>query len=198
VQLLLRLRAADDGRYLVNGIEAEEFSDSDWHARVAYVPQECRLLHASVAANIAYFRSIDGAEIERAARLARIHEEIVAWPDGYDTVIGPRADAVSGGQQQRICIARALVGRPDVLILDEPTSALDPHSESLLQESLEGVKEALTLFVIAHRMSTLKLCDRVIVLEQGRLEAFDTPTTLKAENAYFRDATGLAAGRPAL
>jgi ABC-type multidrug transport system fused ATPase/permease subunit len=194
IQLLLRLRLPDSGSYLVDGRPAQDYIAADWHRRVAYVPQEPRLLHASVAENIRYFRDVDDEAVERAARLARIHDDVVAWPDGYDTIVGPRADAVSGGQQQRICLARALVARPEVLVLDEPTSALDPHSESLIQESLMALREELTLFVIAHRMSTLDICDRVMVIIDGRLAAFDTIEELKSDNAYYRSASALAAG----
>jgi ABC-type multidrug transport system fused ATPase/permease subunit len=154
------------------------------------------LIHASVADNIRYFRAVDDAAVERAARLARIHDDIMTWSSGYATVIGPRADAVSGGQQQRICIARALVADPDVLVLDEPTSALDPRSESLLQESLVALKQGLTLFIIAHRMSTLDICDRVIVLSAGRVEAFDTAVHLRQDNSYYRHALALSGGAP--
>ncbi|HTD09228.1 MAG TPA: ABC transporter ATP-binding protein, partial [Solirubrobacteraceae bacterium] len=188
VQLLLRLRAPSEGRYLVNGLPAEEFSEDAWHTRVAYVPQEPRLLHASVAENIRFFREIDDEAVQRAGRLARIHEDIVSWPDGYDTIVGPRADAVSGGQQQRICLARALVAQPEVLVLDEPTSALDPTSESLIQESLMGLKQQLTLFIVAHRMSTLDICDRVMIIIDGKLTAFDTIELLQRENSYYRSA----------
>lgn len=195
-QLLLRLREPQSGAYLVNGVPAMELSDADWHAQVAYVPQESRLLHASVAENIRYFRDLDDAAVERAARLARIHDDVATWDQGYDTLIGPRADAVSGGQQQRISIARALAGNPSLLILDEPTSALDPRSESLLQESLRALSAQLTLFVIAHRISTLDICDRVMVIEAGRLQAFDTAARLKRSSAYYRSASLLAAGTP--
>lgn len=197
VQLILQLRTATHGRYLVNGEPADELVRDDWHARVAYVPQEPRLLHATVADNIRFYRGMDDAAVERAARLARIHDDIVAWPLGYDTVIGPRADAVSGGQQQRICIARALAGHPDVLVLDEPTSALDPRSESLLQESLRTLKAEITLLVVAHRMSTLDLCDRVMVVIDGRVEAFEPTAVLKRQSAYYREALALAAGEHA-
>jgi ABC-type multidrug transport system fused ATPase/permease subunit len=118
----------------------------------------------------------------------------MSWPQGYATIVGPRADAISGGQQQRICIARALAGNPELLILDEPTSALDPRSESLLQESLASLKERLTLFVIAHRMSTLEICDRVMVIVDGRIEAFDTAGGLNRENAYYQFASVLSRG----
>ncbi|HYM55582.1 MAG TPA: ABC transporter ATP-binding protein [Solirubrobacteraceae bacterium] len=194
IQILLRLRQPDEGRYLVNGVPAEEYTFADWHRRVAYVPQEPRLTHATVAENIRFHRDLDDEAIERAGRLARIHDDIMGWPKGYETIVGPRADAVSGGQQQRICLARALAGRPEVLVLDEPTSALDPQSEALIQESLTGLREELTLFIIAHRMSTLDICRRVMVILDGRLVAFDTTDLLREQNAYYRSASALAAG----
>jgi ATP-binding cassette subfamily B protein len=194
IQILLRLRAPSEGRFLVNGEPAEQYIAADWHRRVAYVPQEPRLLHASVAENIRYFRDVLDEEVQRAAKLARIEQDILSWPQGYDTIVGPRADAVSGGQQQRICLARALVARPEVLVLDEPTSALDPHSESLIQGSLTALADELTLFIVAHRMSTLDICNRVMVIIDGRLVAFDTIEELRSENAYYRSASALAAG----
>jgi ATP-binding cassette subfamily B protein len=196
IQLLLRLRAPEAGRYLVNGQPVMEFRRADWHRLVSYVPQSPRLLHASVAENIRYFRDISDAEVERAARLARIDEDVIGWPKGYDTLVGPRADAVSGGQAQRICLARALAARPEVLILDEPTSALDPHSETLIQESLTALRSNLTMFIIAHRMSTLDICDRVMVIQDGRLAAFDSRLLLQQENQYYRSASRIAAGAP--
>lgn len=194
VQLLLGLRVPDKGRYLVNGTPAREFRREDWNRRVSYVPQEPRLLHASVADNIRYFRDLDDDAVERAGRLARIHEDVIGWKDGYETIVGPRADAVSGGQRQRICLARALVARPEVLVLDEPTSALDPRSETLIQESLTGLKHELTLFIVAHRMSTLNICDRVMVVIDGQLAAFDTIGYLRQHNSYYRSASALAVG----
>ncbi len=193
VSLLLQLRAPSNGAYLVNGEAAAEFDPADWNRQVSYVPQEPRLLHASVAENIRYYRDIDDATVEQAARMARIHEDIVSWPKGYDTLVGPRADAVSGGQQQRVCLARALVAQPEVLILDEPTSALDPHSESLIQESLSALRNRLTLFIIAHRMSTLDICETVMVVIDGRLVAYGPKPVLASSNQYYRSAISLAA-----
>jgi ABC-type multidrug transport system fused ATPase/permease subunit len=190
VQILLGLRPPTSGRFLVNGVAAERFSREDWHRTVAYLPQEPRLLHTSVADNIRFFRPLDDDAVERAARLAGIHDDIVGWPAGYDTIVGPRADAVSGGQQQRICLARALAAHPEVLVLDEPTSALDPNTERLIQDSLNGLKHELTMFIVAHRMSTLDACDRVMVIVDGRLEAFDTASALHVDNSYFRTASG--------
>ena len=160
VQILLNLRMPDEGRYLINGVPVQQLRQDDWHARVAYVPQEPRLVHASVAENIRYFRDLDDDAVVRAAQLARIHDDIESWPNGYETIVGPRADAVSGGQQQRICLARALAAQPEILILDEPTSALDPRSEALIQESRPR-SSTRCAFIIAHRMSTLDICDRV-------------------------------------
>lgn len=193
VQILLRLRDPSSGRYLVNGVPAEQFDAEDWHRAVSYLPQEPRLLHASVSDNIRFFREISDEDVERAARLAGIHDEIANWPAGYDTVIGPRADAISGGQQQRVCLARAIATRPAVLILDEPTSALDPHTERVIQDSLTALKHELTMFIVAHRMSTLDICDRVMVILDGRREAFDTASALETDSRYYRTATKLAA-----
>ncbi len=192
VQILLQLRTPDHGRYLVNGVPAEQFVRDDWYRRVAYVTQEPRLVHASVADNIRYFRELDDDAVERAGRLARIHDDIMDWPEGYATIVGPRADAVSGGQQQRICLARALAAQPEVLVLDEPTSALDPRSATLIQDSLIALKGDVTLFIIAHRMATLDMCDRVMVVVGGQLEAFDTIALLQRHSSYYRSATGPA------
>lgn len=194
VQILLRLRSPDRGRYLVNGLPVEEFSREDWHRQVAYVPQQPRLIHASVAANINYFRPLDLSTIERAGKLARIHDEVMGWAQGYETIVGPRADAVSGGQQQRICLARGLAADPRILVLDEPTSALDPRSETLLQDSLRSLSGAVTLFIVAHRMSTLDICDRVMVIIDGRVEAFDSAVSLKSKSPYYRNASAIATG----
>jgi ABC-type multidrug transport system fused ATPase/permease subunit len=196
IQLLLQLRTPESGRYLVNGVPVAEFRRADWHRLVSYVPQSPRLIHASVAENIRYFRELDDEQVERAARLARIHEDVMSWEKGYDTIVGPRADAVSGGQQQRICLARALAAHPEVLVLDEPTSALDPHSETLIQESLTALRSNLTMFIIAHRMSTLDICDRVMVIQEGRLAAFDSRLLLQQQNQYYRSASAIAAGVP--
>jgi ABC-type multidrug transport system fused ATPase/permease subunit len=197
VQILLRLRGPSSGRYLVNGTPAEQFDAGDWHRAVSYLSQEPRLLHATVADNIRFFRSISDEEVERAAHLAGIHEEVVSWPAGYDTLVGPRANAISGGQQQRVCLARAIAARPAVLILDEPTSALDPRTERAIQESLGALKHELTMFIVAHRMSTLDVCDRVMVIFDGRLEAFDTASALKTDSRYYRTATRLTAATSA-
>lgn len=192
VALLLRLRRPDAGIFLVNGVPAESLDRDGWRRRVAFVSQEPRLLHATVADNIRYLRDLGDGAVERAARLAHIHGEITAWPDGYDTVVGERADAVSGGQRQRLCLARALAGDPELLVLDEPTSSLDLQSEALVQESLGELKGRLTMVVVAHRLSTLEVCDRVMVLRDGRIEDFAPAEELARTNRFYREAVALS------
>jgi len=191
-QLLLRLREPDSGEYLVNGVPARTLRWSDWAAMVAYVPQTPQLVYASVADNIRYFREAPQEDVEHAAQLAGIHDDILAWSEGYDTLVGPRAAAVSVGQAQRICLARALVLRPRILVLDEPTSALDPTSERLIQASLTALRGNLTLFVIAHRLSTLDICHRVMVVVDGRLDAIEGFDDLRRRNPYYLSATSSA------
>jgi ABC-type multidrug transport system fused ATPase/permease subunit len=192
VQLLLGLRRPDTGRYLIDGMEADQVSLEEWNRRVALLPQEPKLLHGTVAENIRFFRDIDQDHVESAARRAHIHEDIVTWQSGYGTVIGQRADAVSGGQRQRICLARALAGIPLVLVLDEPTSGLDPQSEVLVQQSLAELRGLVTLFVVTHRFSALSLCDRIMVVGNGRLEALAASSELMQSNEFYRTATSLS------
>ncbi len=193
VQLLLRLRQPSDGRLLVDGLEAEQVSIDSWYRRVAFVPQEPRLFRGSIAENIRFFRDeLDQDAIERAAKLAYLHDDIMSWTEGYDTDVGERGGSVSGGQRQRIVLARALAEEPDVLILDEPTSALDMKSESLVQDTLEGLKGHSTMFIIAHRLSTLNSCDRIMVLSNGQLQGFDTHAELRRSNPFFAEAVELS------
>jgi ABC-type multidrug transport system fused ATPase/permease subunit len=117
------------------------------------------------------------------------------WPRGYDTPVGERGGQLSGGQRQRLCIARALVGDPDVVVLDEPTSALDVKSESLMRETLEGLAPAKTVFVIAHRLSTLSICERIMVILNGEMHGFDTPAELESSNPFYREALALSGMR---
>ena len=186
VQILLRLRDPDHGKYLINGEQASTWRRSDWQRLVAYVPQEPRVFQGTVADNIRYYRDASDAKIERAARLAHVHDDIAAMPAGYATVIGQRADAVSGGQRQRICLARALLLQPGVLILDEPTSALDLASEVAVRSSLGDLHGHVTIFIIAHRLPLLDICDRAIVLEHGQIKAFASTAELARSDSFYR------------
>jgi ABC-type multidrug transport system fused ATPase/permease subunit len=185
VQLLLRLRDPQRGAYEINGVPAAGYAPADWHRRIAYVPQKPQLLHATVTENIRFYRDIDHDSVRRAARLARIDGDIDEWSNGYDTIIGPRADSISGGQQQRICLARALAAVPEMLVLDEPTSALDPRSEQLVQASLAEIAAELTLFIVTHRMTMLSVCDKLLVMVDGRVDDFGNTHRLTETNTYF-------------
>jgi ATP-binding cassette, subfamily B, bacterial len=193
VQLLLRLRNPVDGRFTIDGRDAADIALTSWYRRMAFVPQEPRLFRGTVADNIRFFRDdLTDEAVERAARLAQLHDDIVSWPQGYDTPVGERGGGVSGGQRQRIVLARALAESPDVLILDEPTSALDMKSESLVQETLEGLKGTSTMFIIAHRLSTLNACDRIMVLKDGEIQAFGASAALRESNEFFSEAVRLS------
>jgi ATP-binding cassette, subfamily B, bacterial len=187
VQILLRLRTPDAGRYLINGREAFDFDEDEWTRLVSYVPQEPKLVAGTVAENIRFLRpGYSDAQVVRAAQQANLHDEVQTWPSGYNTVIGQRTDAISGGQRQRLCIARALLSSPQLLVLDEPTSSLDIPSEQIIQETLASIQGQTTIFIIAHRLSTLGVCNRLLVLEDGRVEAFDTPRHLAQHAGFYR------------
>lgn len=193
IQLLLRLRHPQAGRYLVGEVDAADIDDETWFDQVAFVPQDCRVFNGTVKENIAFFRpGLTNEMIEQAARRAHVHDEIVAMPNGYDTDLGSRGGALSGGQRQRVAIARALVQQPSIMVLDEPTSALDMRSEALVHETLSRLKGSVTLFVIAHRLSTLNTCDRIMVMSSGRMQAFGPRSQLEVESEFYRDAIQLS------
>ena len=197
VQLLLRLRDPQGGELLINGVDARGLRRDQWRRRVAYVPQTPQLLWGTVADNIRFYRPhLSDAQVVDAARRAHIHDEIMSWPAGYDTVVGQRAAAVSGGQRQRLCLARALAEGPDVLILDEPTSALDVRSEALVQESLEALRGQVLLFLVAHRLTTVSICDRVMVIVDGHLQAMDRPARLLLDNDFYREVNEITRRQP--
>jgi ABC-type multidrug transport system fused ATPase/permease subunit len=177
---------------LADGRDLQRLSLDGWYQRVTFVPQEPRLFSGTVANNIRFFRDVEPDDIVRAAKLANVHEEIISWPRGYATPVGERGGELSLGQRQRLCIARSLVGDPDVIVLDEPTSSLDPRSESLVREALSTLAPKVTLFIIAHRLSTLDICNRIMVLQGGRLQGFDEPRQLEHSSPFYREALRLS------
>lgn len=192
VQLLLGLRSPTAGEVLADGRPVSSFRRSDWVRRVTFVPQQPRLVRGSIADNIRFLRdAVDDAAVERAARLAQLHDDVVAMPQGYAREVGEGGGNLSGGQQQRVCIARALVEDPQVLVLDEPTSSLDGRSEALVRQTLADLGRTMTVVIIAHRMSTLDICDRLMVVQHGRVVAFDTPARLQADSEFYRQVTGI-------
>ena len=190
VSLLLRLREPDTGAVLVNDVDVREITRSAWRAGVAYVPQTSQITWGTVRDNIRFHRDwLNDDQIEKAARRAHIHDEIMTWPQGYDTEIGQRVGAISGGQRQRICLARALADEPQVLVLDEPTSALDVRSEEAVRESLHEIKDDTILVLVAHRLSTLTMCDRIVVMVDGRASAVGSHAELVDSSEFFREVT---------
>lgn len=188
MELLLRLRDPATGVILLGGQPAAGINSLDWHATVAFVPQEPHLLRTTVADNVRFYRpGISDSDVEDALRMARIDEEIRTWPQGIHTSVGELGTGVSGGQRQRIAIARALVAGPKVLLLDEPTSSLDGRSEALISETMRALHGDVTLLVIAHRMSTLTVCDRLLVLEGGAVTALGTPAEVGDVSAFYRE-----------
>ena len=193
VQLVLRLRDPSEGRIVVDGCDVASIALDNWYERVSFVPQEPRLFAGTVADNIRFFRDdVDDAAVRRAAKLANLEDDIESWPLRYDAPVGERGGQLSGGQRQRLSIARALAKQPDVLVLDEPTSALDVRSEALIRETLRGLAADITVVIIAHRLSTLDVCNRIMVLKDGRIAAFDTPARLEETDHFYRESLKLS------
>lgn len=186
--ILLGLQSPQSGNFSIDGKRLDENSLARWRRAVAFVPQSVFLFDSTIAENIAFGvepQMIDRARVRSAAALAQISDFIESLPEGYEARIGERGGRLSGGQRQRLGIARALYRDPSVLILDEPTSALDGITETELARALEGLKGRLTLIVIAHRPSTVKLGDKVIVLEKGRISDSGTYEALISRNRHF-------------
>ncbi|MEW6471666.1 MAG: ABC transporter ATP-binding protein [Actinomycetota bacterium] len=193
VQLLLGLRDPDEGRVLAGGRDISTFDRAEWARKVTFVPQAAHLIAGTIAENIRFFRDgVTEDDVERAARLAHLHDDIEGFPECYQRQVGKQGGHLSGGQQQRLCIARALVEQPEVLILDEPTSALDVRSEHLIRDTLVSLKDRMTVIVIAHRLSTLTICDRIMVIKDGELKDFDTPSALEQSSDFYREALVLS------
>lgn len=192
-QLLLGLRAPTRGSIHVAGVDLREVDRSWWGPRVAFVAQDALLITGTVAENIRFFRDdIDDDALRRAALQANVLSDIQALPMGFDTHLGERGAQLSGGQRQRLSIARALVGQPGLLVLDEPTSALDAQSEALIRATLANLQGRITVVIIAHRMSSLDICDRIMVIEGGRMTDLNTPSALRRESAFYRRAMAVA------
>ena len=192
-QLLLGLRYPSSGQLRSGGVNLSEIDRGWWSDRVAFVAQDAKLYTGTVAENIRFFREgITEDDLRDAARQANILRDIEALPHGFDTHLGERGGQLSGGQRQRLSLARALVGRPELLVLDEPTSALDGHSEALIRETLAHLHDQLSVVIIAHRMSTLDICDRIMVIEQGRMTALDSPEALLTKSEFYRKSLAVA------
>jgi ATP-binding cassette subfamily B protein/subfamily B ATP-binding cassette protein MsbA len=186
--LLPRFFDPDDGRLLIDGIDAREYRLASLRRQISMVLQPPLVFPLSIKDNIAYGRpGADDEEIERAARLARIHEMIIRLPQGYDTVIGDGAGTMSEGEKQRLTIARAILRDAPILILDEPTSALDVETEALVMEGIRRLTEGRTTFIIAHRLSTVRDADLILVLRDGTIVEQGAFAELLRRGGFFAD-----------
>ena len=168
--LIPRLYDVTEGRVLIDGVDVRDMSFDALAAAVGVVSQETYLFHASVADNLRFAKpDATDAELMAAAEIAQIHDHLEALPDGYDTVVGERGYRFSGGEKQRLAIARAVLRDPSVLVLDEATSALDTQTEQAVQEAVDAASAGRTTITIAHRLSTIRDADEIIVLDQGEI-----------------------------
>jgi ATP-binding cassette subfamily B protein len=189
--LVARLYDPTSGRVTIDGIDLRDLRLADLAGMVGVVSQETYLLHTTVRENLRYAKpDATDAEIEDAARAAQVHDLIAGLPDGYDTMVGSRGHRFSGGEKQRIAIARTLLRNPRVLVLDEATSALDTETERAVQQAFDRLAEGRTTITIAHRLSTVRDADQLVVIDHGRVIESGTHATLVESNGrYARLAT---------
>ncbi|QQP89664.1 ABC transporter ATP-binding protein/permease [Skermanella sp. TT6] len=185
-RLLFRFYDPTSGRILFDGADISSVTQASLRAAIAVVPQDTVLFNDTILYNIAFGRpGASRAEVERAARLARIHDFVAGLPDGYDSLVGERGLKLSGGEKQRVAIARAILKRPRLFLFDEATSALDSHTELAIQQSLREVSRGTTTVVIAHRLSTVVHADEILVLEDGRAVERGTHAALLARDGAY-------------
>jgi ATP-binding cassette subfamily B protein len=184
--LVARLYDATEGTVSIDGVDVRELSFEALAAAVGVVSQETYLFHASVRENLRFAKpDATDEEVEEAARAAQVHELIASLPEGYDTVVGERGYRFSGGEKQRIAIARTILRNPPILVLDEATSALDTQTERLVQEALERLAEGRTTIAIAHRLSTVRDADQIVVLDRGQVVELGTHDELLARGGRY-------------
>jgi ATP-binding cassette subfamily B protein len=187
-RLLFRFYQPTGGRITIDGQDICRVTQASLRAAIGIVPQDTVLFNDTIGYNIGYGREgATEAEIEAAARGASIHDFIAGLPDGYDSQVGERGLKLSGGEKQRVAIARTLLKDPPILILDEATSALDSRTEAAIQETLQSVTARRTSIVIAHRLSTVVDADQIIVLDQGRVAERGTHAQLLRKNGLYAD-----------
>jgi ATP-binding cassette subfamily B protein len=168
VRLIPRLFNVADGQLFIDGIDVNRLPLATLRSAVGFVPQESFLFSRSIGQNIGYGKhGATQEEIERAARIAGLSGDIARFPEGYDTLVGERGVTLSGGQKQRVAIARALVKEPQILILDDPLSAVDADTEEEILNALSAYYGERTVLIVSHRLSPLRGCDRILVLEEG-------------------------------
>jgi ATP-binding cassette subfamily B protein len=186
--LLQRFHDPDEGRVLIDGQDIAWITQESLRRAISVVPQEISLLHRSILDNIRYGRpDATDQEVRAAAEAARCHDFIEAMPAGFSTIVGDRGARLSGGQRQRIAIARAILKDSPIVLLDEATSALDAESEEQIRQALDRLMEHRTVIAIAHRLSTLRSFDRIVVLDHGRIVQDGAPDALARTPGAYRD-----------
>jgi ABC-type multidrug transport system fused ATPase/permease subunit len=191
-ELILGLRSSA-GQLEVDGVLVDDAEREWWSGHVSLVPQQHELLTGTVADNVRFLRpAITDDVVVEACRSAGIHDEILAMSEGYDTHLGERGSKLSGGQRQRVCIARALAGAPRLLVLDEPTSALDTVSERRVLDSIAQLRPQMTVIMVTHRPTCLDICDRVLALNNGRIEHFGKVADLRQDTHEVATQSGTA------
>ena len=184
--LVARLYDATQGTVSIDGIDVRELTFESLAAAVGVVSQETYLFHSTVRENLRFAKpEASDEEVEEAARAAQIHELIASLPDGYETVVGERGYRFSGGERQRMAIARTVLRNPPILVLDEATSALDTQTERLVQEALERLAEGRTTIAIAHRRSTVRDAEQIVVLDRGQVAETGTHDELLAAGGRY-------------
>ena len=188
VDLLMRVYNVNKGEIKIGGYDIMEVPVVNVRNTVGYVPQDNFLFSDTITKNIAFSKeSVDDESVEEAAKYADVHENIIDFPEQYSTILGERGVTLSGGQKQRISIARAFVKNPEILILDDSVSAVDTKTERTILSNLKEKRVGKTTIVIAHRISTIKDMDRIILLEDGELKAFDTHDNLLETSSLYRE-----------
>ena len=186
INLLMRFYDVDGGAILVDGVDLRDILRDDVRRQIGVVLQEPYLFHGTIFDNIAYGKpEASPGEIMAAAKAAYAHDFVVTFPDGYDTLVGERGTRLSGGERQRISIARAILHDPRILILDEATASVDTQTEQQIQNALKNLVQGRTVFAIAHRLSTLRNANRLVVMENGKIAEIGTHDELLEKRGVF-------------
>jgi HlyD family secretion protein len=189
IDIILGLLTPESGKISLDDIEINSNNKSGWQKQIGYVPQSIYLTDDTIIANIAFaipYGEISSERVEKAAKMANLHDFIEKLPDQYETFVGERGIRLSGGQRQRIGIARALYHNPNVLILDEATSSLDAITENVIMDAIHNLSHKKTIIMIAHRLSTVKECDVIHFISDGRIIDSGTYQHLIVHNKEFK------------
>lgn len=196
VSLILRLYQPLSGTITIDGVDIRDYQRESLRGEIGVVLQDAVLFGASIHENIAYGKpGATPAEIEKAAAEAHVHEFVAGLPDGYDTIVGERGCTLSGGQRQRLCLARAIIRRPSILILDEPTSAVDAESAALIRDAVDRLQRGKTLLMIAHQFAGMERFDRILVLENGTVVEQGSHFELLNRNGSYAELFHLQAAK---